>query len=281
MANENGLSPTPGDRTGDLPAPGNGGRDGGWQPRKIKVRGQEMIVDNEAKALELMQKGATLEQLRERDKEEIRRAKEEYDQRLKTLEPLVTVNDILARDPVKRAKVNAILADAPIPGDEEPTDDPYEKEIRRLSAENRSLRAQAERGFGTLETKLDSIERRDRMRGEESLLRKKYKDVADDDAIEAAKQHADRYGMSLTTAFKDLMFDELPERVREHTIREFGVDESQLVSRRSEIQSIDGLGTLTPELQAKLNSDPELYARFKPQLRAARRARTGKLEVPR
>lgn len=281
MTKENGLSPTPGDRTGDLPAPGNAGSDGGWQPRKIKVRGQEMVVDSEAKALELMQKGATLEQLRERDKEDIRRQKEEYDQRLKVLEPLVTVNDILARDPVKRAKVNAILADQPVPGDEEPTDDPYEKEIRRLSAENRSLRAQAERGFGTLENRLESIDRREKMRGEEALLRKKYKDVADDDAIEAAKQHAERHGMSLTTAFKDLMFDELPERVREHTIREFGVEESQLATRRSEIPTIDGLGPLTPETEAKLYADPDKFQRFKASIRAARRARTGKQEIPR
>lgn len=281
MANENGLDPTPGDRTGDLPAPGNGGSDGGWKPRKIKVRGQDMIVDSEAKAEELMQKGATLEQLRARDKEELRRKQEELDQRLKTLQPLVDVNDILVRDPVKRAKVNAILADQPIPDEEQPTDDPYEREIRRLTAENRSLRARQDQAYGSVESRLESIDRRDRMRTEEAHLRKKYKDLVDDESLDAARVHAERTGMTLTTAFKDLMFDEIPERVREHTIREFGVDESHLATRRSEIPTIDGLGPLTPETEARLYADPDKFQRFKASIRAARRARTGKLEVPR
>lgn len=248
---------------------------------KLKVRGEELIVDSEAKAIELMQKGAAYDQLNGQAKEEKRLAREERQQLLAQLKPLIDLDAILREDPSKQAKVRAIINDEPLPVEEEPTDDPYMREILRNRQETAALRRAVERSVGNVGTGLNQLQRNEKFRVEERQLRRRYGEFASDDRMDSARDFAERSGVDLTTAFRATHFDELSEHVRQGVLQEYEIDPVLHSPTRSEAPVLEGLGPLTDDVRARINSDPDLYGRFRETLRKDRQRRTGKLPLPR
>lgn len=272
------LEPTGGTADdGHKPADGNGASASGYQPRKIRVKGQEFVIDSPDKELDLLQKGAAFDKNQAELKEARRRDEAERAKFLNDLEPLLEIDRRLRNDPATARRVQAALNGEPIPEYEGDTDDPYMERIGRLERN-------FERVVGALSGKVEGVTgqlgevRRDRdFVQQERYIRRKW-DWATDDDLYAAEQYAREKGVSLVSAFKEVMFDELPDRVRRDTFRELDIDESALTPARSEELILEGLGPVNdPRVQARLYDDPDLYARFKPSLRAARRARTGKM----
>lgn len=277
------MSMEPTDGTTDLNDRVNSGtsaQDQGWKPRTLKVKGQEFVVDSEQKAIELMQKGAAYERTMEAFKEERRRAREEENERLNRLKPLLDVDEMLRNDPVKRAKVNAVLQDKEIPVMEEETDDPYQRQINGLGRQLSRMEQMIQKGLGTVSGSVEEIHRSETMRAEEKALRRMYPKIATDEALDEAREHAKRHGLDLTTAFRNVTYDTVPDLVRRETFEEFDIDPAAL-SPQPSVPTLDGLGPMTPQVEARILGDPDLYARFKPQMREARRRRTGKIPLPR
>jgi hypothetical protein len=217
-------------------------QDSGFKPRTLKVKGQEFVVDSEAKAVELMQKGASYERDRESFKEERRKAREEENERLRRLQPLLDVDEMLRNDPAKRAKVNAILQDKEIPAMEEDTDDPYQRQINGLGRQLSRMEQLLQKGLGTVSGSVEDIRRNEQLRGEERELRRKYPKVATDDTLDEAREFAQRHGVDLTTAFRNVTYDTLPELVRQETFEEYGVDPASLSPQRSEVPTLGRSG---------------------------------------
>jgi len=270
----------PSDQDG-TPGASNGN---GWKPRKIKVRGQDFVVDSEAKATELMQKGATFEQSQARVKQLERELREKDAERLRELAPLIEIDRRLRTDPRKAQLVGAILNDqdiAPLLEAEADTDDVYLREIAGLKGHIRRLEARFQSDVGAVRGEVDGVRRSRRLDDEERSLKKKYPWATEED-LDEARRIADEKGLDLVTAFRDATFDETPERVRQETIREFGFDPSTVSPPRSEEFVLEGFGPITDERQLRnLYEDPDVYARFKVSNRARKRALSGKRELPR
>lgn len=253
-----------------------------WQPMTIKVKGQDFVVDNQEKAVELLQKGAAYETSNESLREERRKLREEHAEVMKRLEPLLAVDEELRTDPVKRAKVNAALRGEPLPPD--PTFDPEDlvgSEIRAIKGQIASLAATIDKRLGSVSSSVEDVRRSERFRAEERSIRNRYGKWATDDAIDQAREFADRHGVDLTTAFKAVTYDDVPDRVRQATFEEFDIDPAQHTPARSEVPTLEGFGPATPEALQRIYADPDLYQRWKPQLREMRRRSTGKVPLPR
>lgn len=270
-----GNGPTDGDRASDA---------GRWKPRVVKVGKQEIRVDSEEKALELMQKGAAFERNLERinrEREEAdRAARERENTLLKRFEPLIAVDELLRQDPDKRERINAILADRDLPPNPDVSDDPTMAEIQRLNKRIAQLEGGVSREVGGLKTGFDQIRRSNDLAYEERQLRKQYPKLATDERVYEARKKAEATGASLTTAFRDAFFDESLEAVREDTLNEFGFDPGAMHPDRSESVVLEGIGPLTDEVRQKIYADPDLYERWKPQMDEDRRRRTGKQPYP-
>lgn len=273
-------------RGGNLdPNQGEKAGDGAAEPKKsrwnLNVDGQEMIVEDEAKAKELMQKGAAYERRTAELKEERRRLREEHAKNMKALEPWFEVDKRAREDPIVQRKIQAALSGETLPDDGDVTDDPYMREINGMKRQQERLFRLVEQRVGGVNESVEKLARSEGFRAEERVLKHKYGKWATDESIDDAKEFAMRNGLDLATAFKALNFDSMPERIRQDVFEEFDIDPSSMTPERSEIPTIDGLGPLTPETRAKLYADTEQYARFKPMLRDARRRETGKQPLPR
>lgn len=271
--------------TGD-PSPGNA--QSRWQPRAIKVRGKEVIVDSEEKANELMQKGAAAEQRfseAKKMREEAEAEKADIARERARLQRLANVDDMLTADPEKRDRVNRILnGDGPEP---EGSDDPILRELeirdRRHNAQIAELTQQLNRLSTGLNQGIGSIRRDRTLDSEERQLKRTYPQLATDERLDEARQLADKRGLSLDEAFRISTFDEMPEFVRGQVITELGVDPTKIGPQRGADLVLDGIGPVKDEdtLNRLFEEDPERYARLRPQMRAWRLKRSGKEELPR
>lgn len=270
-------------RTVDLNDRGaDGGSNGPQKPRwKLKVKGEEMIVDDESKAVELMQKGAAYEKSQAELKEERRQLREAHAQTMKDLEPWIDLDRRAKEDPALQRRLQAAFQGQPFPEDQTDTDDPYMKEINALKVQNARLLAAVEGRVGKVHESVDRLNRSESFRNQERALKHRYGKLATDEAIDDAREFADRHGLDLVTAFKSTQFDNIPERVRQDVFEEFDIDPASMTPARSEVPTIDGLGPLTEGTLKRIYSDTEEFARWKPALREARRRQTGKLPLPR
>jgi hypothetical protein len=249
-----------------------------WQARKIVVQGQEILVEDEAKAVELMQKGARFQKGQE---ENNRRAKELEAQQAaleverQRFQNYELVDQVLRQDPEKAELVNAILADKKITQIEgQNGDDPVLKMLkeqdRKIEAQGRELQALK----SGVTTGIGGMQRARTLDAEERTLRGRFGQLATDERIDAARRQAESRGLSLEEAFKITTFEDLGDFTRGQVIEEYGLDPASLSPQRGETLTLDGFGTLTPENMERLNQDPDLYAKHRPAIRAWRLARS-------
>lgn len=278
----------PGDQgqgqAGDLNDRGAGGASDGPQKTrwKLKVRGEEIVVDDESKIIELAQKGTAYEKAQAELKEEKRRHREEHANAMARIQPWVELDERAKADPVLQRRLQMAFQGEMLPEEKAgDADDPYMSEVNALKRQNQRLLAMVEGRVGKVQESVERLNRNENYRAEERVLRSKYGKWATDEAIDSARDFADRHGLDLVTAFKAVSFDDIPERVRQDVFEEFEIDPASITPARSEVPTIDGFGPLTPENRQKIYSDPDLYGRFKESLRAQRRRETGKLPLPR
>ena len=259
-----------------------------FQPRTLKVRGQEFVIDSPEKEEQLLSKGASYERENQALKEERKRIAEEK-QALEAQRARITyleqVDERLRSEPETRAKVNAVLNGQPLPEDNL-SDDPILRELetrdRQSDLRFRRLEQALNQVSQHLTQGLGGIRRERTLDSEERQLKGRYPKVATDERIDEARLLAEERGLSLMEAFKLATFDELPDLVRSDVIQELGVDPTSIGPQRGDHFVADGIG---PMDEGKLNdlfeTDPDRYARLRPQLRDWRLTRRGKVQVPR
>lgn len=250
-----------------------------WEPTEIVVRGKKIKVDSMEEAINLMQKGARFEE----GMAEAKKERERLAQREAELAPILKANEILARDQKKAAKVNAILNDREIPvfDDEQPNEDPYIESDRKTNRRLDGIERSMERLVNALSNDVGSIRRERVMDKEERILRTQFKHASDDDLDEARDMVASGEAKDLISAFKLIDYDRVGRRAREETIEEFGELPERFSPRRSETLNLPGVGLVNDKVLSSLYDDPDRYAQVRAQLREHRRARTGKIAVPR
>lgn len=256
-----------------------GAGSGAYRPRKLRVKGEDITVDSAEKEIELLQKGAAFERNQAQLNEEKRKIREERAQTLNDLQPLLEIDQRLRQDPRKMRMVNAILNDQPLPAEEMETDDPMLQLINEQGRQIKNLTALVTSQVGGVKQEIAGVHRSKALDAEERNIRRKYSKFATDERLDQAREKALETGMSLATAFRDLHFDEIQDSVREQVMEEFEIDGLNMPGA-SDAPVIEGFGPVTLESITQLaKSDPEKYARFRPDIRRARRALTGKIPL--
>lgn len=261
---------------GATAAAGNGANGTGWEPKEIVVRGKKVRLETLDDALNFAQKGVRMEQALA----EVKEKEQSLAAREAELDRLRKVDEMLRNDPRKRARVNAALQDLPDPEPPVDDDDPYAKSNAELRREVRGLRDLVEDALGGVTRNVGALNTERRLDREEREVRRQFRHATDDDMDDAREMVARGEARDLASAFRLIDYDRQPARVRADVERDFGDLPARFTPRKAETLSLEGIGVVDDRTMQNLYDDPERYARYRDQLRAHRRARSGKLPFP-
>jgi hypothetical protein len=214
------------------------------------------------------------------------------------LKPYLDFDEALKADDDLRALVTARLRGDPLPlerfgvrpshrngADDDAGDDSRDTPdvAKTLRGEFNAKLGGFERTLSSINETLQNMSRASSVSADEQKIRSdpKLKGWLTEDHIAAAKDSMERRGGSLLANFKDLYFDDIVTIAERRVQRDLPADIRRAMLTRDEAPIVvDGV-RLTEERIAEIRKDPNLYAKYKTAIRAERRRRSGKMELPR
>jgi hypothetical protein len=242
-----------------------------------------------------------------------RELEQTYNEKLASLtrdfEPFQKFEATLKADPQKRKLVKAVMTGnkealaawlaseeggartapgfRPGAGDGEGgSDDYYEQQFNRLRHE---FDAKLEDVLGRVSSQIGEVgggvahlAARARDSEEVAFLKSnpKFSRFADDDTIELARDHQRRFGGSLVDAFKNVTWDNMPDKIESEVVQRFGIDREILSTPGSRPPVVNGL-TLDEKTMQRLFDDPDELAKHADAIKSHRRKERGLRPVAR